>query len=379
MFESIIIRPNSYRNHPLDYGQLIENLFFYKKTIAHIGRNEIKTLFSLAEVDVLEQLLKLPSLSIFFNNSHTAILKNNNIRTVDPFGIADLDLEKELYQGAFEHSGDAFKSKKFSKKLSRLIKVHQLPPNFSRTLNEQLKDEAYRNKVLIEIINDKFQNIGMKMEDLRFDLEYLNDNDFKVHTNINFGYTDQITEDDPILAIINTCDDLHVMSENLSEISLPDNNSKMLRLRINSAIEKSDKSKKEIDVFNHYVYDESWALREAINSKRIHVKAVLNLLPKAEKYKDWLQELPNDANLINEYFQKVEEKTVLERFPLKPIRFYLVNTITAILSELPEGVGMSASIALNSFDTFLLDKLITKKWKPNQFINNDLRPFIKTK
>ena len=290
-----------------------------------------------------------------------------------------MDLEKELYQGAFEHSGDAFKSKKFSKKLSRLIKVHQLPPNFSRTLNEQLKDEAYRNKVLIEIINDKFQNIGMKMEDLRFDLEYLNDNDFKVHTNINFGYTDQITEDDPILAIINTCDDLHVMSENLSEISLPDNNSKMLRLRINSAIEKSDKSKKEIDVFNHYVYDESWALREAINSKRIHVKAVLNLLPKAEKYKDWLQELPNDANLINEYFQKVEEKTVLERFPLKPIRFYLVNTITAILSELPEGVGMSASIALNSFDTFLLDKLITKKWKPNQFINNDLRPFIKTK
>ena len=53
MFESIIIRPNSYLNHPLDYGQLIENLFFYKKTIAHIGRNEIKTLFSLAEVDVL--------------------------------------------------------------------------------------------------------------------------------------------------------------------------------------------------------------------------------------------------------------------------------------------------------------------------------------
>ena len=55
MFESIIIRPNSSRSHPLDFGQVIENLFFYGKTIVHIGIDQIKHLYQLADVDVLKE------------------------------------------------------------------------------------------------------------------------------------------------------------------------------------------------------------------------------------------------------------------------------------------------------------------------------------
>lgn len=44
MFESILIRPNEDRNHPLNCGQVIENMFFYNKTIVHIGRSDIKKL-----------------------------------------------------------------------------------------------------------------------------------------------------------------------------------------------------------------------------------------------------------------------------------------------------------------------------------------------
>ena len=115
MFDSIIIRPNSSRSHALDCGQMVENLFFIKKTIVHIGRPEIKSLFNLAETDVLEQLLKLPSISIYFNNSHAAICRNDKVRSVDSIGLAELDIEKELQEESLSESNDEFKSRKFAK------------------------------------------------------------------------------------------------------------------------------------------------------------------------------------------------------------------------------------------------------------------------
>ena len=297
MFDSIIIRPNSSRSHPLDCGQMIENLFFYKKSIVHIGRNQISSLFDLAEVNVLEQLLSLPYLSFFYNNSHTVVGNNNNVLFVDSIGLADLDIEKELYEESFRRKGDAFRSKKFAKKISRLIKPYELPKDFYKILNEELKDTEFRNKILFETVKKYYPNHPFELNEIRYDLEYLDENQFKIHSNFDLLINNKIAIDSPILALINACEDLHVMSENSSEISLPDFNSKLIRIKLNSVIEKGAKSKEEIDAFNHFVFDESWALREAINEKQIHLKAVLRLLEKADKYKQWLNDLPNNANL----------------------------------------------------------------------------------
>ncbi len=380
MFDSILIRPNSHRGHSLDYGQVIENLFFYQETIAHIGRTEIPGLFELADVDVLEQLLRLPSLSIYYNNSHTGIGNDNDIHFVDSFGLANLDLEKELYEESFRYKGDAFKSRKFSKKLARLIKVHELPKDFNKVMNEQLKDKEFRDKVLIETINHYQPNHGIHFEDLRFELEFLDDNNFKIHSNFDTIGINQnlIVDNSPILSLINACEDLFVMSESASEVSLPEFNSKIIRLKVNSSIERGTKSQKEIEVFNHYNFNESWALREAINSKRIHVKAAINILRKGDKYKSWLQNLPQDSNLMFEYVQKIQEHNVLESLPAKAIRFYVFNGLGAILSEIKPEVGIPFTLALNAFDTFILDNL-GKKWTPNQFIESELRPLIKNK
>ena len=378
MFDSILIRPNSSRSHPLDCGQMIENLFFYKKSIVHIGRNQIRSLFDLAEVDTLEQLLSLPYLSFYYNNSHTAVGNNNNVLFVDSIGLADLDIEKELYEESFRYKGDAFKSKKFAKKISRLVKPYELPKNFYKVLNEELKDKKFRNKVLIETIKKYYPNHPFKLDEIRYDLEYLDDTQFKVHSNFDSLVNNKIAIDSPILALINACEDLHVMSEYSSEISLPEFNSKLIRLKLNSALEKSNKSKKEIEVFNHFVFDESWALREAINSKQIHVKAVLKLLQKGEKYKEWLSDLSNDGNLMLEYVKKIEEKSILESLPLKAIRFYFFNGVGFILGAINPDVGIPATIAVNAFDTFLLENL-TKKWKPSQFVEAELRPLVKNK
>jgi hypothetical protein len=377
MFESIIIRPNSGRDYPIDYGQMIENLFFYKKTIVHIEREEIRSLFDLADVDVLEKLLGHPCLSVYFNNSFTGVSNKEGIYSVSDWGLADLDIEKALYEESFAYRRDAIKSRKFSKKLSRLIKPYDLPPKFSSILNQELRNVDFRNEILKETIKIQYPELSLKFEDVRYELEYLNEREFKIHTNIEFQKTNKILIDSPILALINACEDLQVMSEYSSEISLPDYNANMLRIKVTNALEKSTKSLKEIDVFNHHLYDKSCALREAINSKRIHVKAALNVLAKADKYKHWLNDLPNDSNLLNEYWAKIQEKTVLEKLGFKSMKFYFLNTLNVILNQLPPEVAIPATVAVSAFDTFLIDLIVQKKWTPSQFINNSLRPMVK--
>lgn len=378
MPETIVIRPNSSRKHPLDYGQMIENLFFYRNTIAHIGRNEIRSLFDLADVDVLERLLSLQDLSVYYNNSHTGVTDTNGIRTVDSFGLANLDLEKELYEESFQHRKDKLRSRKFAKKISRKLKVYELPNNFNKVLIENLRDEQFRKKVLIATVKNYHPNHSWDLESSHYDLEFLDDTRFKIRTDINFDETNLVGLDSPILALVNAVEDLQVMSEFSSEISVPEFNSEIIRMKLNATLESINPQQKGIEVFNHFDLEESWALREAINNKQIHVKAVLNLFDKAQKHRWIIKELPPDIELTLEYIEELRRSTLFDRLPFKAVRFYLFNGAGFILSQLNPEVGIPATIGLNAFDTFLLDKLINK-WTPNQFIEGELRPLLVNK
>lgn len=375
MFESLIIRPNSGRDYPLDCGHMIESLFFYGKTIVHLGRHEIKILFNLADVEVLEDLLELPDLSVYYNNSHVGLAFRDGIYTVDSFGLADLDIEKELYQESFSYGGDALKSRKFSKKLARLIKPYELPANFNKVMLDQLKDSDFLHGCISKTLEKYAPAQNMDLSNLEYGLEYIDDKHFKIHSSIDFEPTG-LKNDFPLLPLITACEDLHVSSETSSEISLPEFNSSILRLKMNYLVERSISSQHRIDVFNDVMFDEAWALREAINKKNLHVKAILPALKKAARYKEWLRDLPNDSNLMYEYMKKVEEKTILERLDFKAIRFYIFNGLAAILGALQPELAIPASVASSAFDTFLLDNM-TKQWKPNQFIESEYRPLIK--
>jgi hypothetical protein len=291
------------------------------------------------------------------------------------FGLSNLDIEKELYQEAFSYKGDDLKSRKFAKKLSRLIQVHELPDGFVNSLQNEIRDEAFIEETFREILRERLPNIANN-RDLRYELEFLNNANFKIHTNVDTKNNNVFTVETPILATISAIEDMQVMANNSSEISLPEFNATILRHKANQILKKSGRAKQEIDSFNRMAFDESWALREAINSNRIHVKAILKTLDKAAKYKEWLQGIEDDANIIREYIAKVEEKSILEELPSKAVRFYIVAGLGMILGAVNSIAAITVSTALTAFDTFFLENL-GKKWKPNQFIENELRPLVK--
>jgi len=108
-----------------------------------------------------------------------------------------------LYEQAFECSKDELKSKKFSKKISRLIKKYESPTDFNKVMNEQLKDKDFSHKVLVEALNEYSPNHNLNLDEIEYDIEFLDDKHFKIHTNIDFETNLQIKADTSILPLIN--------------------------------------------------------------------------------------------------------------------------------------------------------------------------------
>jgi len=382
MFDSIILRPNQSRQHPVDFGQLTENLLFYGQSTLHISRPEIISLIQNANLDTIINLFSRPELNVLYNNSHSAVAFQDNqdghtYYDLNIFSLANFDIEEQFYKIHLELTGDTSRSKWFSKKISSLVNEYKLPEKFSQTFNEEVKDETFRMKVLFEALNYHYPEHGLSKNQIRFDVNYVSSDIFYVDSNIDFNTYSKLSVNSILLYLINTVEDVQVIAEANSDISLPEINSLMVRLKINDLVEKSEKSTKEIEVFNHYIYDDSILLRETINSGSKSLEDFFPILDKAAKYKHWLHDLPNDKNLLKEYIKKVGEKTWLEQVQSKAVRFYLVAGINTLLNiTIPQPGGIIASTGLSAFNTFVLEKLI-KKWKPNQFIENELLPLVK--
>ena len=114
-----------------------------------------------------------------------------------------------------------------------------------------------------------------------------------------------------------------------------------------------------------------------MNSREKSFLDFVELYEESFKFKKWIKGVPNDSNLVEEYYKSIYTNAWADKLPKKTVRFILftaaglgVGSVGGFL------IGTLASIGVGAFDNFILDKLI-KGWKPNQFINNDFKSFMK--
>jgi hypothetical protein len=101
---------------------------------------------------------------------------------------------------------------------------------------------------------------------------------------------------------------------------------------------------------------------------------VIQLLSKAQKFKDWLKRQGSAEDLRKAYLQEVSHPDWADNLPPKSLRWLLITAASIALGGTV--VGTVAGTALSAADAFLLDKLI-KGWKPNQFVEGPLKQFLR--
>jgi hypothetical protein len=179
-----------------------------------------------------------------------------------------------------------------------------------------------------------------------------------------------------ILNIQETRGDMHLAAALDAEIATTPINMHLMRLKFKNIYQKSQKSSDDLYQFNDFILDNGHAIREAINSGEKNFNDFLTILEKAAKFKDWLKKVDDDQNIIKEYYKAVTRETWVDKLPGKSFRWaFFTGLGLAMDAAGAGGIGTAIGLGLSVGDNFLLDKVL-KGWKPNVFIDNELKGLI---
>jgi hypothetical protein len=410
MFESICIRHNLDTGSPLDLGFLAEALLYYRRVHICGDRTTLTFLARTLGPDVLLELLESDHMSLdYWENmagvmTHTGPAFHERLR----FEIADMPqthlqhVAPKLFQDLLGRSGKG-------RRMANRLMSHIKPRFFSSDRAEQpprdLGDERYLQESVAEvvkgfvpeyslpspfafkIVQDRLPPGATPPDPHGFDSDP-NWPYFRIETNIDFVCVNALLHRrvpatqmflNPALLVdfVNGSRiDLLDTSQMAADIALSPIRSAVLKCRFAGILKRRLASEETIEAFHEFVIGDSSSVREAVNSGARNFSDVMRLLESAQQFKDWIQDRPDDADLRREYCRSISHVDWADLLPTKSIRWsiFAAANIALGLSTTPIA-GIVGGLGLSALDSLLLDKII-KGWRPNQFIEGDLRTFV---
>jgi hypothetical protein len=394
MFDSICIREQNDDDgyNPLDMGFLAEALLFYQQVRVVGSFGVLKQLVSFCGKETLFELLQRGYLKFSYTEQISAI------QTKGFGGIGECHMPVWIEPHRFrlqnaiptlflDTTGRSGRSRRLGAQLNRLIEL--LPAE------KGIMECWEKDFTSIDFLERSFRTIlGLVVPEYPLPDRVVVDSihssgHVRLRTNIDFIEANQIYHKHVspehsslslallLSKILSAKHDLYLSSKFNSEISTSESRAAITRLKVNDVINAHSKNLEHVSHFQDFIFDEARALREAINRGEKNFFDLLRLLDKAEKFKVWLKEQKADADLCKEYHRAVAKETWLDKLPCKSVRWSMFTGIGLGIDALGAGgIGTASGIAISAVDQFILDRLL-KGWKPNQFIEGEMRNFLR--
>jgi hypothetical protein len=146
--------------------------------------------------------------------------------------------------------------------------------------------------------------------------------------------------------------------------------------RMKEVIEKVLNSQESLQLFQKNAFPGGRKISEAIDHGHRSMKEFLPVLEEAKKFKQFLSQLDGGRTLTSDYIASISSSGWLEKMPAKLVRFATFTGGGLIIDSLGAGgLGTLAGLGLSAFDMLALDKIV-HKWKPTQFVDDTVRPFL---
>ena len=118
-------------------------------------------------------------------------------------------------------------------------------------------------------------------------------------------------------------------------------------------------------------------VRTVINNGVRTFADLRDLIRKAKRFRHWLENQSPDAELAKNYVREITKESWVDKLPSKTVRFSVITGLGLAVDALAGGggVGTALGAGIGVADNFLLDRVL-KGWRPNQFIEGDLKKFL---
>jgi hypothetical protein len=394
MFQSALVRRHTQGKSAVNAGVLAETLLFYNSVHVVADGGLLSSLIESVGADDLINLLDEKLLTMSFSSEAPSV-KTDRVNDIDAHCFASMKLVQDakgnkigkadfLARVVRSTLGETRESKMLTKKLLTRLPFREVGLGHSKLSAEIVADELLDAKRLKDLVTACLEHMvpGVLLPrgwEFRCLPRENREGEFFIWTNLDFSELncqyqrihrsgqEAITESIILAQILNARIDADLAADYMSELVTTNMTSDMIKIRFNHLLSKRDKSVNDIQLFQEIHLDGARAIREAIDSGERSFHEFLTVLRKAHRFKQWLAERNPDANLLREYYEASIADSWASRLPLKAIR-YLIATVAGVVN-LPVGLALSAA------DLFLVDRIF-KGWRPNQFVEGRLKPFV---
>lgn len=394
MFQTITFRDQNKNdaNHPLDIGMLLECMIFYEKTNVIASQGILKQLLLDIGIDNLIELIEEGFLNIIYTESFVGIKTDRNSIGVEFHDPVIFSSQQHLFQDVIrkyciEITGKEGKGKRLARRLERNVSVIHHDKILADGAREVLLDQAYLKKAVKILLSILIPQIGTD-----YDFECASEittNGIRFNTNIDFikanilyhqrvSPTHSSLSPASILSHLYDVEcDLYFASTLLTELATSKIRSDLMVERLSYLVNKRSKSEETINSFNDLVFNDAKALRESVNSNKLDMKEVINVIKKSRKFKEWLGKQSPSADLLKEYYKAATGGSILDKLPVKTSRWAVFTGLGLAVDAVTTGrYGVATGVAISALDNFFLEKLI-KGWNPSQFIEGDVKNMLK--
>lgn len=395
MFEKIFIKQNRISDNTIDLGKLCESMLFYGQTNFLLDKFTVEQFIRLIGLEKLKEYNERGIIKLHIRNSAigTAQFQMGSKKAYGPMITKSeaFNLEEFIYKGFHEITNSEELSKKNTKEFLDICTPLEYSEGFQSVLNSECEDiDLLKNQLRIYINSYLPQ---LELSDLAIEIEnkfstpfgtdayiFRSNYDFDV---INQKYSELFPKghfldwSSFILNVTESSGDINIASQHESEIYSDEIHKVYIQGRVNELIKRVTKSTDNIQTFESLVLENYKPIRDAINSGERSFEEFSKIIDNSFKFREWLSKLDGNHALLNEYYEAISKESWIEKKPIKALRMGIFTGIGFLGDLLAGGIPIGSAMSSAS-DNFLLPK-ITKGWKPNQFIDNQMKPFLPEK
>ncbi|MEZ0610108.1 hypothetical protein ACAW74_16440 [Fibrella sp. WM1] len=397
MLESICIKsgPNDNR---IDFGFLCESILFYGKVRVIVDYRRLRYLFDRMSIRGLERLIKQGRIEVFIAEKHLGAMTFGENKSDKRYAFESIqgvndNYITELYKAFELTTKDIRKSIKLTNEFCEIVNPFNYSSSLIESLNEDLDNREYIINTMHSYISSNYPEVSISPFDININFTVHPGEDVKkmagfskesisVESNLPIdkfleldrrrGYAGTDFYSGYFLSLLETAGDIDTAAQYSSEIATREIYSNMIRFKVESLYMKNKKSTQELDAFNEYVIKNCHSVAQAINSYKLSFSKFMKILDTSDRFKGWLTESNDDIGLVAEYYKALStDNSMFSSFPLKHMKFIFFAAAGFFLTPIQ-------GIALGGLDSFFVDK-IKNGWKPNQFVDNQLKPSLPKK
>jgi hypothetical protein len=398
MFERLVVRPQYplEAERQLDLGALVEGALFYGRTELVLSPSTVRQLTKTWGTDGILEFLDSGAIDVRYQLNFSAIHTTNagsgrerhspvvfDVSATEGGEVSPELLIRRVLTDLLQREG---KARRLTSAICKRLKVERLDNRISKQVTQDLLDKPFVQRAALRVIQMRAPELRLPPGSV-FEVDQVEDG-LRVLTNIDFNAVNAVfaLHTPPSQATLSPAFILsHVLAarELLEDAARSGADmvaegyvSRIAEARVETSLSQYDRNAEQIGRFQEFALSDARAIREAVNDGRVTLKEILRLLSSASRFRHFLTERAPDSELVREYFREVTKESWVDRLPSKTLRWLLFSGAGLVLDASGAGgLGTLGGLALGGVDSLLLDSIL-KGWKPNQFVEGQLKPFV---